>query len=355
MPVQGLMLVAGDYLESKILQSLGESLFSECQIWPVFNWGRSPKPDPGNTIENEVKQSDCVLVAMSESSKDEVRVGALAVMHGKPLVCSALGYRAWENKAFEELRAHVRLLFVLDEDEARCASALFPAAQIVAVGNPEWEGFGTPSRPRDEVRNILRIKPEEKLVLVSGEKQLRTNLPLAACVIEGLSMLPDRSRYRVIFTIHPGHAELRDINILELYRKELVDYYPPVRVEVSCTVDPFGIGTPDMVAGADVVIGTNSTVQIQAAFMRIPTIAVLLHPAFAGRPLPLQRREWWTPVEKGAIGGVYDLSASALANQVEMLLAPGGFEPMRYAQEKYFKPLARGEACASMRHHILAL
>jgi hypothetical protein len=234
------------------------------------------------------------------------------------------------------------------------AAPLYPNATVIPVGNPEWECLEVPLHPREEVRRILGVTPKERLILVSGEKSFRVNFPLAACLIEALCTLETPENYRLIFTIHPGHEPCPEVDLVEMYQRQLRAYEPRVRVDVSCKAVPFGIGTSSMVAGADLVAATDSTLLIQAALQRIPAISVLLRAAL-GRPVPKEHKGWWAPVDREAVAGVYDLSATTTAKLISSLLTPDGFAQMRAAQERYFKPQKSGTSCAAMCEYLAML
>ena len=164
---------------------------------------------------------------------------------------------------------------------------------------------------------------------------------------------PDLESFKIIFTIHPGHVPLPGgASLLEFYQ-ELQGYNPKVSIVPSCKATPFGIGTPDMVPGADLVIGTNSTVQIQAAFLGIPAIAVLLRRAFRGIELPQEPRGWWPPCDRGAIAPVYGVSSDETARLIATLLTAEGSAPMRAAQKRFFPPFKKvGQAFERMGEAI---
>lgn len=346
------LLVADDYLESGILKRVAEELPSS--LFPSTFLGFGKQQNQGvSSLSCLVSDSDGVLVAMSDWNANEVRAALLAIKHRKPLALMALGYGAWKKAAFLSVREHAEILFVIDKQEAADAAPYFPAARIVVSGNPEWEGFETPALSRKEVRGKLGVKPGETVVLVSCEKSLRVNFPLAACVIEALSRLADETNWRVIFSIHPGHEILDGVDLVPFYQRELQAYdRQRLTLDVSCKTVPFGIGAPDMVAGADVVIGIKSTLQIQAAFQRIPSISIFLRPLLeyeAASP------KSWPPVERGAIAGVYDFSAKTTAALIRKLVSPLGFDTMHKAQRRAFKPLKKGAANKIICGHLVEL
>lgn len=348
-----LVTVASDFGPSQLARGLVEKLGDGFGCRTFLGEGKIPSPFQEDDVRTAVEESDLVIIDTSEYCGMEVCAGQHAVSCGKPLALISLFPDQLQKKEYAPFRSHIRFIFVLNEGEAETARALYPKATIIVTGNPDWESFSFPKRTRDGVREILKVSPQEKLVLVSGEKEVGINFPLAVNVIEAIADLPNPQSFKVIFGIHPGHAPLPGgADLLEFY-KELGRYHPKVSVVPACKAVPFGIGTPDIVPGADLVIGTNSTVQIQAAYLGIPAIAVLLRRAFRGIELPREHQGWWTPCEQGAIAPVYGLSSERTAQLMTALLTEEGFAPMREMQRRYFPPAARiGQAFEKMREAI---
>jgi hypothetical protein len=346
-------LVAADFGESMTIKGLAEKLAPEFDCKVFAGEGKIPSPFSNGEIETAIAASDIVVIAVSENTAIEVFAGECAIKHQKPLVLVALFYNTWKRSDFEQFRKYAKVLFVLDEAEAEIAKMLYPKTLIIATGNPDWETFAFPKRTREEVRSILKLGEEEKFILVSGEKEMGVNVPLAVNVIEAVAVLDNPRQYKIIFTIHPGHVPLPGgADLIEFY-KELEQYDPRVWIRFSCKATPFGIGTPDMVVGADVVIGTNSTVQIQAAYLRIPAIAVLLRRAFRGVELPEKQRYTWPPCSRGAVDPVSGLDSKRTESLIQELLQPEVAAYMHKAQKESFPtPDSVGQAYETMKEWI---
>ena len=350
---RSIALFASDFLDSKLALGLAQTLEGDFSCRVFAGEGRIPAPFSESDVQSAVKTSDLVVLSSSEYCVPEVWAAKRAVELDRPIALMALFYNQLQKKEYEPFRLYICLVFVLDDAEALAAKELYPNASIVVAGNPEWETFSFPSRTRAEVRSILNIAPNEKFILISGEKEAGVNFPLAVNVIEAVANLPDLESFKIIFTIHPGHVPLPGgASLLEFYQ-ELQGYNPKVSIVPSCKATPFGIGTPDMVPGADLVIGTNSTVQIQAAFLGIPAIAVLLRRAFRGIELPQEPRGWWPPCDRGAIAPVYGVSSDETARLIATLLTAEGSAPMRAAQKRFFPPFKKvGQAFERMGEAI---
>ena len=345
-------------MESRIALGLAKKLENDFWCNTFLGDGKTPSPfkSKKDHLRSKVEESGVVILSASEFCEIEVCAGEYAIELGKPLVLMALFHGQLKKKEYAPFRQHISRVFVLDEDEAKTAQKLYPSAKVVVTGNPEWETFSFPIHTRDEVRNILKIASQEKFILVSGEKELMVNVPLAVNMIEAVANLPYPEQFKIIFTIHPGHMPLPGGADLLRFYKELEEYHPKVSIRFSCKGDPFGIGTSDMVPGADLVIGTNSTVQIQAGYLRIPAIAILLRRAFRGIELPREHKEWWVPCDRGAIAPVYGLSSNKTTELITTLLSAEtaeGFVPMLEAQKRLFPTFTKvGQAYEAMAKAI---
>ncbi len=358
MTVSHVTIVASDFGDSNLAAGLAEKLRESVLCSALFGEGKIPWDINRQYVASIIEETNIVVLSTSENCSVEVFAAEQAIRLEKPLALMALFHGQLKKREYIPFRYHFKLVFVLDEDEAIEASALYPNAMVVVSGNPEWESFSFPKRSRGEVREILNIAPDEKFILVSGEKEVGVNVPLAVNIIEAIANIYDRELYRVIFTIHPGHRPLPGgADLLEFY-KELEEYDKNVHIRFSCRATPFSIGTPDMVAGADVVIGTNSTVQIQAAYLGIPAIAILMRRAFRGITLPQEHKGWWKPCDQGAVAPVYGLSSERTARMLRDLTIIPGAEatPMRVAQARMFPPFEFvGQAYEKMVRAIRSL
>ena len=349
--------VAEDFLESQILEELAEKA-SQMRLsflqHVILGNGVKPSPNSPETIRAAVADADIVVVATSSCTVAEVIAAEEAVKLHRPLILVALGHRAWQNPDFAGVRNATRTLFVSDKEQATAAAHLFLNARIIPTGIPTYETFAFPKYTREEVREKLGIASDHKFILVPGDKDFTLNIPLAVCVLEALRTLPNPWSYEVILTIHPGHTpfprqESSD-ELLAFYQSQFDCYNSKVHIRVSCKATPFGIGTPDMVPGADLVIGINSTVLIRAAYLRIPAIAMLLAGAFSYE-LPHENDGWWPPVDTGAIEGIYNMSSGALREDIRELCNPrSGTSLMRrhFQEVAYPAPQRVGSAYEKM-------
>ncbi len=316
-------LCAEDYAESLILQELAQELRKAGYTTEILcGNGVQPTSISKNEIREKVRNSKSTIVTASNYTVSEIFAAECAREEGKPLALIALGNNGWKNRDFTSLRNSVSLLIVGDEQEKKLAQAFFPSSQIVASGVPQYEEFAFPKNTREEVRQRLNTK-DEQLVLVVGDKTPSLNITLATVVTEALRDVATTSseKYKIIFTLHPGHTPLpSNCGLIGFYEYAFLDLALPIHV--SLKGDPFGIGTTDMLPGADVVISVNSMALIQAACLRIPAISILLSGGFPNHSLPKDQFDWWAPIQTGAIAGVYNTDSNYLRRMLEVAFDP---------------------------------
>ena len=333
---KNVLVVAADYGESQVALGLCEKLLEAgASVQNLLGNGQDPSPITIDMVQRGVALSDIVVVLTSDNTAIEVAAASFAVMNSKKLVFVSLGFRSWEKEDFTPFRKHVSLVVVSDQIEAEKATDLYPNANVLVSGDPLCEGMASPSLSREEVRAKLAITKNQALVLISGEKEININIPLGVTVLEALRLMSAPKLFRVIFTIHPGHALLpKQVTanipeLIEFYWSQLEGYIPDVEVTSSCKANPFGIGTPDMVAGADIVVGTNSTEQVRAAYQHIPAVGLPFFAAWRGVTLPRVNHGWWHYYDKGVIAPVYDLSPVTLCERFSQLLNSSSGEAIR--------------------------
>lgn len=346
-------LVANDFGESGTLKLLKNELdTSETEVEAFLGNGQTPFPYPAKVVNETIAKSEIAVVTMSETSEAEVAAAQSAVKHGVSLALVALGssFNAYRNEAFAPVREHAELLFVVNEEEARAAHELFPNTKIVPSGNPEWESFFMPALSREEVRKRLDLTDDMIFVLVVGDKKINLNRSLAMQTINAVRSHSYALPFSVIFSVHPGHEPLSGMDqtpteheLVSFYQRLIEEYSPNARIGVSCKAHPYGIGTPQMIAGADIVIGGTSTELIRAACQRIRSIAVLTYEALGST-----NELAWRPCDWGAIRPVYGQSSVHMAHNIAAILSEQGFEDARKRQMKAFPEQAPGTAIAKM-------
>jgi hypothetical protein len=349
-----------DYLESNILRGLytmwwgGKHERTADSYFFVGDGGRpaDSKPWP---IREAIEKCDVVVVTISENYKYEIEAARIAAELGKKLVVVALSYGGYKRGGIDQLANYVSLLFVIDEEEALQSRWLYKNARVIPVGHPEWETFSQPKYTDMEVRERVNIPPYENFILVAGEKELAINIPLAVAVLEAVAEMKEPEGYKIVFAVHPGHSPLPGgADLRTTYQEILGGYLPNTRITVAVKGEPFGIGTPDMVAGADLVISANSTVLIQAAHLGVPAIAMMMRGAFRGMTLPNEHKGWWPPCDRGAVLPIYGISSEELGTAIVDLLNPEdntGWVQLE-AQKKYYPPREIGYAYATMKAAI---
>ena len=352
-----ILYVGEDLLESQILRELAAKVVGhlpEASQKMILGEGVAAPPSANEEVIAAVGGADLIIVTISNYTMREALAASEAARTNKPLILVALGPRTWAKPEFTSLGKHVRAVFVADNDQAKEAKIHFPDSLVAVTGIPIYETFAFPKFSRQEVRTKLGIAENEKFVLLPGDKDLPSNIPLAVCVLEALRTLPRPESYRVILTIHPGHKPILGqqsaTDLISVYEQAFQGRNSKSPITISCKGTPFGIGTPDMVPGADIVVGINSTVLVQAAYLRIPAVAMLLAGAF-DYDVPQYNFNWWAPAENGAIMPIYNMSTGKMRSLLRSLCVhdTNAVRTMRGIQEHvYPKPKKIGASYDTM-------
>lgn len=345
-------MVAEDFMQSEEFRAIGTALEEHGHNVRMFLANGKPPTFTDEEVERSVAGSDFVLLAVSNSFNETLRAGQCAISRGVPLgIYAASGPDCFRGTNLEPLMHDTRLLFVFNEAEMGPAQKLFPIAQVVASGSPNWERFFFPEKTRDEARVMLGINNDEICILVPGDKGLILNIILFALAIEAAreaaGML--RRRARVVIGLHPG-----DPNDYSLYTD--LGKYVPENVSVTFIsrdpktfvdgVDLKVIPTPHALPAADMVVTFVSTLGYEAACQRIPVICFF--PAYGAewlkREAGLKPGEWEQCRNLTAIQ-VDGCSAELLARTISALLIDRSRSPLRSTQEEvYPAPPEKGSA-----------
>lgn len=340
------LAVARDMAPSDAFTRLFKCQTDSLEIKCLVGNGK-PFQESTGQIKEQVGDADAVLLGMSSSpelSQEELAAGREAVILGKPIFLYADRFGTWSRPWFKELWPYVQCLFVINEQEAGKARALYPNnTEVVVSGNPIWEDFAFPTMSRPEVRNKLGIADDETFILVPGGKVLAINILLLDAVIEAsLKLAP--WKFRIIFTPHPGDQNDRKF-YMEIFSFTCTD---TVKAEI---IEKDTMSSTVAVVGADLVVDSASTIGIQAAFIRTPAIT-FLNKVVLGRMLLIEGTQLWEPCELGVSQCVTN-DLVMLASAIESLLTPSGFAEMRLCQEKKFpQPPEKGSACRIITESI---
>lgn len=243
-------------------------------------------------VEGDPNFPDFVLTGMSSSpelSEDEIRVLHIARECGIPFGVFSDTFGAWKGRDwFEGYRQNATALFVLNEEEAAEARVKYPNAKVFGYGNPRWAEFFTQRMTSEEVRSKIGAYDTDIVVEVPGGKDLQVNLAHFGAVISAAEDLNRGDCHFVVFiSLHPG-----DKNPRSEYEK-LVDGKSFVRI-----TDKSIVSADDMLAGADMVVQSASTVGVTAACQRIPVINYFSKATLDRLEGNIHSREW-PPVLQG--------------------------------------------------------
>lgn len=339
------LLVAGDFAESTILQSLSRELVSRGYLIRSHLGFGQDKIEP--ITKEKVAGSDLVIISISGNSRDEVQAGLWAAEQGIPLVVYAGGHGSHEMLAFEPIRNQTALLLHAHACEADTAGKLFPQARVAVVGNPMWENFTTPPFGREEVRQRLGVSSNQKLIFVPGDTTPVDNFPLFGAVIEAVHR-EDWSSFstHLVIGLHPGDKKCS----LGIYREVAEASEVPIKFTTRETFPG-----SHLIPGIDLMVTAMSSLGIEAAFQRKPVINYL-PPTMMRRIRATRPNFEWEPLVVGAaevVRGDGEHSIAYLAQHMRRLLDPNGFKEMRNCQEQHYPEVPpKGTAVSLMVNTI---
>lgn len=280
------------------------------QTLSLIGGGKPTNLSP-SAISVLVESADVVLIGMSapeELAREETLSALSAELRNTPFGLYADTYdvfrRPWFDKRLKILRENASFLFVPGEKEKEEARKLFPNAEIVASGNPTWEDFFSPRFSREEVRQRLMIRRDEKAVLCSIGTILENNLTMLEALDTALTAEKNRRFFwKVIVGIHPGDQN---------YRNDPAIYAKSFRANVPMRfVARDEMPTMDIIPGADYVVDTpGSSIGVNAACLLIPVICYCSEAALNELEKSIAKKSW-RPCELGVMLPVYSLDKLA--------------------------------------------
>lgn len=304
-----IILVAGDVAQSEALGMLAQMLQKRGhETFESFGYGREHPHSAVELIE-QINVADWVVVGMSEKADMEVWVAATAREHNIPYAFYADTYGVPMLEAFERFRNTQPVLFVINDDEATLAKTLFPFATIVVTGNPRWEHFAFPKLTRAQAREKLNVSESRRVILSVGDKFLAQNMIQFGATVEAIHQLGWERETDLLLSLHPG----------ALQSPEMYDEFITCSgMKVQIIGKHVGISTGDILPACDLIINFTSTVAVQAAFMRLPTIDFCSVIAMRGKSA-VRGRDPWPHTAAGASLPVYGASVPELADRMRQL------------------------------------
>lgn len=332
-------LVAHDIGAAKPLNMVaGELIAVGAEVKSFFRGSMTPQE------QALVGMSDVVLVGMSSSeafAEDELEVCRKAKANGRPFALFADIEATVGRPWFAELRQDAAMVFVINDRAAANAGNLFPNAKVVVSGNPSWEAFFKPSFSRSEVRAKVGVSDDAVMLLVPLGKDLAVNRLHISGVAESARQLGRKTE--LVIAMHPG-----DQNRSESYQESLGDV--TAHFIAKKNYEELGMKGDDLVAGADVVVPSASTVGVTAACQRIPVVNYFSEVALARLEAATGSRQW-PPVADGTEAEVSDGSVH-LMDVLEDIIS--GSRSMKKEQETIY-PAAKGGAAAYIAKQLLSL
>lgn len=321
------------------------------QVTTFFGRGR-PLVTSLADIRGAICNADALWVGMSSSAvlaDPEIIAVAEAQRCVIPYFLYADTYNCWGRSWFTFAREKAAGVFVLNAEEAVKARQIFPSSvPVIASGNPDEEKWCFPKIPRDEVRACLGIPEGRFMILASGSKSVPITAYLWMSVIQALCER-NPQRTHIFLAPHPGDESVqKGLNVYQ----DIVDFSSGIPVRFIHLDE---MRTADMVPGADLVIGSASSIARQAAYLQIPAIEFFSKVALARMETTNNGSRVWEPCELGITRGVYSGNSDDLSSAMyDLLLIPEKIETLRAVQrQKCPSPKEQGSAAKIMAEALI--
>jgi hypothetical protein len=332
-----ILLVANDVGPCRALKELasGMSAIRGLIVKSFFNFGGE---SCNQNLDGEVSLADAVIVGMScnlKLAKDELHVAEKALASRKPLFLLADTFGVRPH--FDSILSRDGVtLFHVSENEADEARKRYPNLKVVATGNPVWENFFFPAMSREESREMLGVKPEEKIILCPGGKDTVVNTLHFNHVIERCS--ENLQNCTVIVSLHPG-----DLTPEEKYWTFIE--HAPSNTNVS-VISGNKTKATDILQGSDLLYSSASTIEIEALCREeiIPTCCFLSPLAKRRLRRSTGNDEWELEVRRLSLSG-----SNAPFDWVYLKLGVSDWDDYVLRVRNFFpKPVERGQAVNRM-------
>ena len=253
-------------------------------------------------------------------------------------------YGCFSRPWFNVVIPRASLLFVVNEDEVKKAKEFFPNISVFSSGNSVWEHFAFPKHHKDELREIVSVGANSKVVLCPLGKNLIVNILHLGGVVEAVVMT-GRNDLHVVAVLHPG-----DRNDIDIYNDLTENSQMPV-VFISSEE----MSAPDLVSITDVMVESASTFFVGAAFQQKPCISYFTEIALNRIEQRTGSREW-KPCEEGVSIEIHG-NPKKLAKKINELLDPNTDTAIRLREMQkklYPKPAKNGQAVDLMMKVLLS-
>ncbi|MEK7640418.1 MAG: hypothetical protein AAB389_00270 [Patescibacteria group bacterium] len=322
-------MIARDVAPSQILERVRAELQARGghEVRAMLGHGKLLDDFSVESIQALALSADIVLSGMSSSeklSKEEIIAVKTAMDNDIPYGFVNDIFDCYKRPWFTPFREKAGKLFVVATDEVAEAKVMFPNADVVASGNPCWEDYFDPTMPRFEVRKLLGISDDAKVVLAVGGKDPIGNMIYADTirVVGGVQEDVDIPCV-VVLAPHPGDP----------VKPEHYECFAEFsEVPVVKVVKPGVIPTRDLIAVSDVLVVLASNLGIEAACQRTPVIHYF-HDMYKRKVQ--QSGGWpWKPVEMQI--AALSRTERELRNDLSLSLLHYRDSTMRARQEEVF-------------------
>ena len=343
-------MVARDLAPSRALEMVRQKLSERGIEVSAHLGGGKPLVSSSDQIESDVQNSNLLFLGMScspELAKEEIGATKVAVEHGVRFGFYADLFGTSSRTFFTPFRGQTSFVFVISEEEAKSTRRLFPNAEVVPSGNPVLEGAFTVLKSNAEVRALFGLEEKDLLMYCTAGKDLEVNRLHFRAVVEAVSLLCTKERWKIFFMLHPG-----DQNPPSAYEDFIQTEGIWVRLISSKDVKVKGLASLDLISACDLMIAAVSTSGIEAACLRKPVIDFFSEPGLK-RMREQTGYEVWPPVAFGVSRAAHNCQELACA--IDDLMS-SGFNAMRVRQEACFpKPATADAAVKSMTDTIMKI
>lgn len=358
-------LIGSSMAPSKAFSMLKPVLEGRGDIVTLLVANGKPAGFTREDVQNAVPNSDIVVIGMSAPAKNaELEIFAAQVAREYGILYGFYGdvAKCWGRASFDNYFGSVaedaEFYLGVHLKDADDAEEVFPDAQLFGTGNPAREEEAFAKMSRKEVRKILEIGEDEKLILVPGSKFAGANFAILAILMEALREDEDFVNTQIIFCPHPGDKTPFAVDPREkdekksklgLYEEFLSQAPVPMRL-----IQKDIISSTDAVSGADLIVEFGSSIGFTATYQRIPVITVPVISA-VNRWYQINGSRTTELMDDEASYALLDGDPYFLTEAINNLLNHESEEYkdlVKTQEEKYPLPKNRGEALQKMADAI---
>ena len=274
-----ILVVGTDIGAARPMNRVVEKLLAKASVNSIF------RSRIGTRIANVPGIVFCGMSSFEDLAKLEIGACEMAIAAKIPLALFADTEATVARPHFAHIRDGVKMIFVVNERAGDTARQLFRNAEVVVSGNPMWADYFRPKFGRNEIRGMLGLDRDTLMLLVPSGKDMETNRLHFAGVNRAIEYIDRLRKIVIVVSLHPALAP-----------EDAADYRSNFK---SCLAvithqndEKYQLSGDDLVAGADVVIPSASTIGVAAGCQRIPVVNYFTGPALDRLEKSTGSRKW---------------------------------------------------------------